>query len=749
MRTLRVVVSLFLFVSLSLASDLKVKVVDPDSAALPGARVALYRGSHAVSVQTTSANGTVSFSSLQPGEYRVQVLAPGFSPGTAAADTREISELTVTLRIAIAAEAVDVSAGLTPLSLEESGADVASLDRQQLELLQPVSAADALRFLPGAVLNDVGRRGGQTSLFVRGGDSKYNKVLVDGVPVNEPGGLMDFGVVSMPEVDRMEFLRGAQSALYGSDAMTSVVQLWTRQGATRTPELRLGADGGNFATANGYASLSGARGRFDYNLFGDQFNTQGQGVNDDYSNSSQGANVGVRLSDRAVLRLRTRHSNSRSGVQGEWNFNGQPLLPPDLDQYARMNNFLAGAELTIATGAWQHRFSGYKYNHKGLNTDALPDRGCDVSTFNFTDCFFSTPYQVNRAGFSYVADYSPRSWAHTVAGYEFEDENGSFDTRFASLICDPVTFSCAPGIDGTHTRGLRRNHAVFGEQIVTWRRLTLRGGLRYVHNESFGDKAVPQVSASVVTLRGGDIFSGTRLRFSYAEGIKEPRFEESFGISGTYGTIPNPFLEPEENRSFEAGFQQKFLTGKAAFSATYFNNHFRHEIEYSCQSEAPYLCQFVNLGRSIAHGAELQFDAHPLSRLTITSAYTYTSSQILVAPPGVAADSPYSQGKPLLRRPRHAGTLLATWTGRKWGGTLGGTFVGRRADSDFYLLPTPVTNAAGYARVDLGGWYAITSRLTAYANLANALNKHYEEVVGYPALRANFRAGLRIRIGGE
>jgi vitamin B12 transporter len=61
----------------------------------------------------------------------------------------------------------------------------------------------------------------------------------------------------------------------------------------------------------------------------------------------------------------------------------------------------------------------------------------------------------------------------------------------------------------------------------------------------------------------------------------------------------------------------------------------------------------------------------------------------------------------------------------------------------------PITHAAGYARVDLGGWYAINSRITAYANVENALNDHYNEVVGYPALTANFRAGLRFRIGGE
>src|SRR6202043_916954 len=160
----------------------------------------------------------------------------------------------------------------------------------QLETMHPVSASDAVRYLPGAVVNTAGQRGGISSLFVRGGDSTYNKVIVDGVVINEPGGTFDFGTLPMAQTERLEFLRGAQSTLYGTDAMASVVQLWTRTGSTRVPELRFGADGGNFGTASGHASLAGANGRFDYNVFGDQFNTNGSGVNDAYSDSLEGAN---------------------------------------------------------------------------------------------------------------------------------------------------------------------------------------------------------------------------------------------------------------------------------------------------------------------------------------------------------------------------------------------------------------------------------------------------------------------------
>ncbi|HEV8524188.1 MAG TPA: TonB-dependent receptor, partial [Terriglobales bacterium] len=628
--------------------------------------------------------------------------------------------------------------------IETSGATVAWLDSAALETLQPVTAADVLRFLPGAVEASAGRRGGLGSLFVRGGDSRYNKVIVDGVPINDPGGTFDFGVVPMAHVERVEMVRGAESVLYGSDAMTSVVQLWSATGRTPVPEFRFGAEGGTFGTARGYASLAGARGLFDYNLFAEQDHTGGQGVNDEYDNAAQGGNLGFALSQRASLRLRVRHSNNHSGVQSFWNFNGQPLLPPDSDQFARQRNFLASAELALSTPRrWQHRLTAYEYNHRRLNQDNDDDRGCDPQAFFFLDCFFSDLARINRAGFNYQGEYSPRQWARSVFGYEFEVENGSFDAQFLTL--DFATFQ--PFLGETHTRGLRRNHGVYAHQILELGRLVVVGGLRFVHNESFGNQVVPRVSLALTVARGGSTFSGTRLRFAYAEGIKAPRFEESFGASGTFPTNPNPDLQSEETRAFEAGFEQRFFGGRHSLSATYFNNLFRNQIAFRTDP-VTFQGQYVNINRSFAHGAEVEWFSRLLSNLTLNAAYVHTSSQILENP--LAFGPPFAPGQPLLRRPKHSGVLRLLYAGRRWGGSLAGSFVGRRLDSDFLFgLVPPVDHTAGYARVDLGGWFALNRYATAYVNIENVLNRRYEEVAGYPALKANFRAGMRFRVGGE
>jgi vitamin B12 transporter len=730
MRSLRFVVPLLLLVAGSFASELKVRVLDPQAAVVAGARVTVYpqNSSKALAIRSTNAEGTCVFNGLTANTYRIEVLAPGFAPASAslAAET----EVTVKLALPTAAETVVVSAERTPLPSAETGADTASLGSEALTAMQPVAAVDALRFLPGAIVSASGRRGGLGSLFVRGGDSRYNKVIVDGVAVNDPGGTFDFGVVPMYQVDRLEFVRGAESTLYGSDAMTSVIQTWTATGTTRTPELRFGAEGGTFGTARGYASVAGARGRFDYNLFGEQFNTEGQGSNDQYSSSLEGANVGVQLAPRAAFRLRMRHFTDRSGVQSFWNFNGQPLLPPDSDQRARQNNFLASAELTIGgPGRWQHRFSGFEYHHRRSVVDTIIDPGRISPAFGNFDFPFSDFANLNRAGFDYQGDFAARSWAKTTVGYHFEDENG----WAGDLTSLPLG------------HGLRRNHAWFGQEVLTWRRVTLIAGARFEHNESFGNRGLPRIAASVLALKGGNIFSGTRLRFAYGTGIKEPRLEESFGVGG-FGIIPNPNLKAEENRSLEAGVQQSLIAGKYWLGATYFNNLFSNQIAFNFDPVL-FVSQYLNVNRALAHGSEVEFRARPWSRLTVDASYTYTSTQVLLAP--LAFDPLVSAGAPLLRRPKHAASLLAVYSTARWGGDVGVTALGRRADSDFLGLLPPVNHSAGYARVDVGAWRALNHRVTAYVKIENALNRKYEDSAGYPALKANFRAGMRFRIGGE
>ena len=739
MFRIRFVLSCVLLCAAAQAGDLKVTVKSPSGDRVSGVQVSLFRAKDnaGVAVQTTSGDGVVAFPHLADGEYRAVVLAPGFAEQSETLTVPAAEALDVQLKLATTPQTVVVSATSTPTTVEQSATSVDFLSSDQLTLLNPVSAGDALSYMPGAIVNTAGRRGSLSSLFVRGGDSTYNKVIVDGVPINEPGGTFDFGVLPVDNVERVEMVRGPESTIYGSDAMTSTVQLWTATGDTRTPEIQFGADGGNYSTANGYATISGAHGIYDYNEFADYFTTKGQGINDAYSNMLLGGNFGVRLSDRVAFRFRLRNSNNFTGVQSNWWFNGNPVLPPDPVQSAHQNNFLASAALTInGPGSWQHQISGFEYNHLRANAEPYVDPARPL------DSPFNTDARYNRAGFSYQGIWAPRSWALTTIGNTFEDENGNI-------------LSTTPAPDATYsfTHGLRLNNYLFGQENIIWKRLYVLAGLAWVHNASFGDRAVPRASGSFLVWKGNNVLSGTRLRAAYAQGIKEPSFEESFGIGGTFPTLPNPDLKAEENHAVEAGFDQSLFSDRLSLTAIYFHNSFRNQIEYLF-NDIDFTSQYVNVNRSFAQGAEVELRGQIVKRLLLTAAYTYTSTQItqaLPCDPSNGCDPRiYGVGAPLLRRPKQAGTVLLTYTKPKWGATVGVVAVGRRPDSDFLFgyIP-PIYYAAGYARVDLGGWYSFTHHITAYANINNAFDNHYNEVLGYPALGVNVRTGLRFRFGGE
>ena len=231
------------------------------------------------------------------------------------------------------------------------------------------------------------------------------------------------------------------------------------------------------------------------------------------------------------------------------------------------------------------------------------------------------------------------------------------------------------------------------------------------------------------------------------QGFKEPRLEETF--AGPPFSVPNINLQPEKNRSFEAGFQQNLFASRFALSANYFNNLFHNLID-GATDPTTFITQYINIDKSFAQGVVVELNGKIWSNLTLSTAYTYTSTQILQAPlctPANFCDPLLAAGQPLLRRPKNSATALFTYLGPRWGANLGASFVGRRPDSDFFGFG--IDHSPGYVRLDMGGWYALNSRVTAYVNIENVTDKFYEEVTGYPALGVNFRAGMRFRIGGE
>ena len=216
---------------------------------------------------------------LPPGRYRVTIARDSFATAEqeitiAAGETRELQ---VRMALEPLSSKVVVTAQALPLDADSSPAPLTILTREQIDQRVATSLPDLLATQPGFSLGRTGPEGGTASLFLDGGNSNYTKVLVDGVPANTPGGLIDFSNFTLDNIDKIEIVHGAESALYGSDAMDGVIQIFTHRGTTRIPEFTAFADGGNFATGHGGAELSGLLGRFDYSAGVSDLETAGPG----------------------------------------------------------------------------------------------------------------------------------------------------------------------------------------------------------------------------------------------------------------------------------------------------------------------------------------------------------------------------------------------------------------------------------------------------------------------------------------
>ena len=629
----------------------------------------------------------------------------------AAGETRELQ---VRLALEPLSSKVVVTAQALPLDADASPAPVTILTREQISQRGATSLPDLLATQPGFSLGRTGPEGGQTSLFLDGGNSNYTKVLVDGVPANIPGGLIDFSNFTLDNIDKIEVVHGAESALYGSDAMDGVIQIFTHRGTTRVPEFTAFADGGNFSTGRGGAELSGLLGRFDYSAEVSDLETAGQGPNDAFRDRTLSGNFGWRISDTARISLGLRDNDSRAGTPGQ-----TLLQPANLTDTIALHNLSAGLRADFATGSrWHHQLSGTEMYFR---------------EFNF-DPFFPSFYQYNRAGFSGQSTYFFKGFGLT-AGYEYEVENG-----FLSAAANG-----GQTLAVIHAR--RNNQAGFLD--IRWQpiaRLTLNAGARAEDNADFGTRVVPRAGASYALRVAQGALGDTRLRASYGQGIVEPRFDQTFGTDPCFPGDPN--LLPEESRTVNAGIEQKLASDRLLVRADYFDSRFHNIISF--QSVTPSAAclaiqdpfgagTFFNTNLASARGANFSSEARLTHWLSASGNYTYDSTRVLSAPNN--SDANYIVGSRLIRRPVNSGNIVLNAAFRRMNWNLSGYFTGRRRDSDF--LGRGLTNNPGYARFDLAGSYNLTHGVSFYGRIANLEDKKYQDVVGYPALGREFRIGVK------
>ena len=333
-------------------------LVDSSGAAVEGVNVTAQLEGNATAQlwKTSSSTDGVYSLTIPPGRYRVSFERFPFVSRDLVLDLApsEQRNLDLSLSLERLSSSVIVTAEAEPILADQTTAPVSVITREEIDQRQSVALTDALQFSTGIAIGRTGPEGGSASVFLNGGNSNFTKILVDGVPINPPGSAVDFSSLTLDNIDKVEVVRGAESAIYGTDAVSGVIQLFTHRGSTRIPEFSVFGEGGDFSTGRGGAQLSGLLGKFDYSAAASYMETDGQGPNDDFINRTLSGNFGYTFNDNNQLRLTIRNNASDAGIPGQTVF-----TPPSLYQRYGQEMFSAGARWNFFTGKhWHHEISG-------------------------------------------------------------------------------------------------------------------------------------------------------------------------------------------------------------------------------------------------------------------------------------------------------------------------------------------------------------------------------------------------------
>jgi iron complex outermembrane receptor protein/vitamin B12 transporter len=617
-------------------------------------------------------------------------------------------------------------------------------------------------------------------------------VLVDGVPVNDIGGAFDFADLSTSGVDRVEVLRGSNSVLYGTDALSGVINVTTKRGETRIPEAALSLDAGNLGSSRGDVSLGGAIARFDYFTDVSRLQTDNRVPNNAYRNTTSASRFGALLGTTTNLSGTVRHIDTTYGSPNAFDYYG---VADDSSQARTATYASVAAQSQISSRLTSTvRFSIADQTYHSTNPSPTGLRS-DPSSFanylgNVTTITGANGYAVTgRAILDYSGTY-PTTFDSSVTRRLLYGEVGARVTS-AFDLAGGVRLEDEHGASGATSKTSRTNAGAFVEARAQARGvLYVNGGLGFDDNEIFGFAWTPRVSVAAYlhTPAAADAIGDTKVTFNAGKGIKEPNlFQELSSLyalvpAATAGSLGVAPVGPERSRSVDLGIEQGLAGGRGRLRLAYFNNEFSDLIEYVSKGVLPQLGvstaaanasgfgAYVNSQTNASSGIEFSAEAK-LGRVRILGAYTYVDAVVTksfssgVLSPAVNpafAGIKIGQYSPLVgnrpfRRPANSGSVVAVYSDRRVQVSIAGYFVGTQDDSTFLsdqffgysmLLPNQDMDAA-YQKVDVSGSYLIHPRLRWYVNAENAFNATFEAASGYPALGRSMRTGVTVRVGGR
>lgn len=812
-RFLGALISLLLSFNAVVAHSASIRgvVTDASGAKVTGATVVLVVNGKPAASSVSKADGSFQITTGATGRFFLAVSAKGFrqleTPGFYAGRMDAV-ERNLVLEPEWVRESIVVTATGTPTPQPQTSAATSVLG--PLDLALRTDLVDALRLMPGTVVVQEGQRGAQTSLFVRGGNSDANKVVLDGVSVDDLGGQFDFGPFSTTGIERVETYRGTNSSLYGADAGSGVVSLTTPHGTTSFPSLLFDGDVGNLSTSREELTAAGAHRKLDYLGSFNWFQTANNLPMDEYHVATTAANLGWQPNGNTQIRGTLHYGVDATGVPNAWDFYhiADNATEKDQDLYVSAsidNQTTPDFHNVVRYGLTRKREQYNQWSQEGI-PDAYGNGWGQVVTITGANGYsatgnavldyagvypFNTQYVNNRDQLIYQGDYRFTPHLIGLIGFHFEDERGAqnIPAYRESETTERTNYDYLAAVQGD-----------FKSRLF----YTLGGSLE--HYSEFGTAASPRAGLSFYAIKPRPgAFSGTRILFNFGDGVREPKLTDEFsslyhflveaGLQANALQLNVGPLAAPTTRTYEGGFEQTFLTERILLRASYFHNQFGKEIESVGGGLIPSLIP----GLSAAQMAELIQDLGPYYSLNYTLAmnteafraqgvetsleggigrdiflrggYTYldsvvqrsftTDNQALtsgLAPTvngiPIGAGSPLRGARPF-RRPPHTGFVTASYSSGKLTGVITGAFSSRSDDATFLfdadfnptmLLPNRNLDF-GYAKIDIGASYKLLTWLGVYAQAENLTDNQHIAPIGYPSLPITVRTGLRLDLG--
>jgi outer membrane receptor protein involved in Fe transport len=697
-------------------------VLDPSGAAIAGAQVSAINRLGVAAQTATDLAGGFTLKIAESGDMRVTVTASGFeTKSVPVAPTREPAALNIKLNIAPQVDAVRVAGSAIDVPLSEQGSSINIVPREEIAGRNEGLAVDLLRYLPGITIAQSGGTGAVADMFIRGGNYNFNMVQIDGVPVNMFGGAFDFAHIPTDWLERVEVIEGPQSAVYGAYANSGVINLVTRS-ADDSPYLDLLAEGGTYQEHRFAIGASGTLAGFGLAAFASQLGDNGPVPNSDYRNDNVAVHI-TRTFGRQNLSFGAGFNAIAVGSPGPYgsdpghDFTGLDLITRDKNDFS---DYFLHHQADISPRFRQETFASFFLENSG----------------------YASPY-----GFSFDKDI-----------------RGQFETR--SIVSVRPWYTAAFGVsltreevkntyisnDNFNPFTIRRDDAgIYWEnRFQAGGRLFFNVGVRgeiirtpfIPENTGDGRPAFPANNISKINPKLAATYvvrAGTRLHASFGTGIRPPG-----GLELAF--TDNPALKPERTASLDFGVEQRLLRDRLSLDATYFYNRF-YDLIVSLGGDLAVLSAFqtANLSNARAQGMELSGRYRPARWMSLAASYTYLDTAILSLNGSTGLAPLYFRvGQELIRRPAQSGSFVSTFSRGRVTANVTGYFRGSDLDVDpTYGASVGLFPNRGFADLGVNLNVRIVAGVTAYGNLRNALNQSYEEVLGYPAPKLNFVAGLK------